>query len=160
MNRNGLFKVDLIATVPASSLLALRDVLTLPDPAEETSITLPAHTHFEHRIEAAFEAEELRSGNRVETSSLSSACHIVAEGIGVTVADPFTALTVLSSRLAVRRLSPRLERVHGFPYPIVGPYRCRHGVAGNESLEAIERVEPGLILAGKRDIQFGLLCPG
>ena len=134
-------EVGLVAAVPPTSRFARRRTLTLSDLAEETFIMLPTHTLFRMQIEDAFMAQGLRPRVRVETSSMASACEMVAEGIGVTTVDPFTARSFLPGRIAVRELKPRLERVYGFLYPTDRPV----SVLARRFTELVREVAPRVL---------------
>jgi DNA-binding transcriptional LysR family regulator len=110
-------EVRLVAAIPCSSPLAQHEVVSLADLAKETFILLPAHLLLGQQTREAFAAEGLEPQTRIVTSSLSLACQMVAEGIGVTITDPFTAQEVLPDSIVVRDLSPKMRRVYGFLFP-------------------------------------------
>ena len=109
--------VRMVAAIPRNSPLVHRDVVTLADLAEETFVSLPPHLLVGRQTKEAFEAAALEPKVRIVTSSLSSACQMVAQGIGVTITDRYTAQTFLPDRIVVRELSPEMVRTYGFLFP-------------------------------------------
>jgi DNA-binding transcriptional LysR family regulator len=141
-------EVRLVAAIPCASPLAHHDVVSLTDLAKETFIFLPPHLLLGRQTKEAFAAQGLEPQARVVTSSLSLACQMVAQGIGVTITDPYTAQEVPPDSIVVRDISPKMPRFYGFLFPS-GRARsipARHFVrlvrevaAGKQRLDPIDR---------------------
>ena len=96
-----------VAIVPECHQLAGRSVIAAADFAGERFISVAVGSLFHSRVAAALTGIERVS--RVETPLSEIACGLVAEGVGVSVIDPFAACEFEGRGVAVRLFVPLID---------------------------------------------------
>ncbi|HXV84559.1 MAG TPA: LysR family transcriptional regulator [Candidatus Binatia bacterium] len=108
-------KVRVALAVPTGHRLARRSVVRPADIANENFVALRPYTLLRHYSDEQFSRAALSPSIRAETSSGPSACQLVAQGVGVTLADPIVARAVPG--IIVKRWEPVLHLTYGFLFP-------------------------------------------
>ncbi len=101
-----LCRVEALCILPAGHQLADQDIVRARDLAGEPLISLSSLDRSLQRIDHAFEEDRVTPDVRIETPMSYSACAFVAQGAGVAVVDPFSALSLGSPSLVLRRFRP------------------------------------------------------
>ncbi len=114
--------VDCVCALPDQHPLARLDVLTPADIAAYPFISLnPDHmTHV--RLSRAFEAEDIPWKPHVECQLFATASSLVAQGVGISIIDPFTAADFEDRGIVVRPFSPAIPFEIGILYPALRPH--------------------------------------
>jgi len=100
--------LEAMIAIPASHPLAARDVVDIRDLDRERFVPLGSQGLLRHRIDYALAQARVRPRFVIETPLSATICVLVAEGVGIGIIDPFTALDVTDPRVAVRRFRPRI----------------------------------------------------
>jgi DNA-binding transcriptional LysR family regulator len=108
-------RVSAVLAVPEGHRLAKRRVIRAEDIVEEPFVALKPYTLLRHSVDEQFARLGRPPTIRAETSSGLSACQLVAQGIGVTLADPIVAQGVAG--VVVRSWQPELILTYGFLFP-------------------------------------------
>ena len=113
--------VACVCILPAGDPLRRLDTITPPDLQGRPFISLnPDHvTH--RRLKAAFEAAGVPWQPQMECQLFAPACSLAAQGIGVTVVDPFTAEDFADRGIVVRPFEPAILHDMGILYPALRP---------------------------------------
>jgi DNA-binding transcriptional LysR family regulator len=96
-----------VVVMPEGHRLARLSVIRPEDLAGERLIGVAAQTLFRSRLDAAL--GDIPRSIPVETPLSHIACIFVAEGLGVSVVDPFSASEFLGRGAAARRFRPELD---------------------------------------------------
>ncbi len=111
--------VNCVCIMPLGHPLAEKTVVHAADLADATFVSLIPEILTRFRIDRLFEdAGVQRSRMLVEVQSTSGVCTLVAAGLGVSIVDPFTAVTFQPFGLAIRPFLPRFEMRYGMLFPI------------------------------------------
>lgn len=102
-----LFSQPAVVVLPTGHPLASRRSIGVRDLAAETLVVLGPGTQLRHDVEAMFAADGITIHPKIVVDSLEFACRLVAEGSGVTIADPLTPGTLGPEHLAVVPWRPR-----------------------------------------------------
>ena len=102
-----LLSLPAVIVLPPAHPLASRKSLGARDLAAETLVVLGPGTQLRHDVEAMFAADGLTIHPTIVVDSLEFACRLVAQGSGVTIADPLTPATLGAGRLAMVPWRPR-----------------------------------------------------
>ncbi len=86
-----LCRVEAVAALPPGHRLAARERLTPEDFAGESFVSFTRDTRTRHAIDQVFEAADVDRVQRIEAYISDGACSFVAEGLGLSLVDPFTA---------------------------------------------------------------------
>jgi len=89
-----LLSLPAVAVLPAGHPLARRRSLGARDLAAETLVVLGPGTQLRNDVEAMFAAEGMTIQPKFVVDSLEFACRLVAQGAGITIADPLTPVAV------------------------------------------------------------------
>ena len=113
--------LDCVCVLPADHPLTSLEAIAPRDLTHYPVISLnPDHmTHF--RLKAAFEAAGVAWRPFVECQLFASACALVAEGVGITLADPFTADDFKTRGVELRPFTPAIPFDIGLLYPSLRP---------------------------------------
>ncbi len=98
-----------LCVMPAGHRLARRRRVSAKDLAGEAFVTLPLGSPFRFRIDQAFERAGDKRRLLVETRTQHSVCRMVAEGLGVSLVDPFVAGDMAHLPLAFRPFEPAVR---------------------------------------------------
>lgn len=101
-----LKSVPSVCVLPRGHALARKKTVHLKDLQGESLILLSRNSPFRMRLEMALEAAGVTYKRTVDTTLSHSACGLVAGGLGITVADPYTANHLRSAALVCRPLVP------------------------------------------------------
>jgi DNA-binding transcriptional LysR family regulator len=120
-NSQPFMQAPALAVLPRGHSLAKQTRVSLDQLRDEPLVMLPTTSLLRRLIDGKF-AEKGRAPTIVaETSTLLSACQMVAYGLGTTVADAFTVRAVAHLGLTVRPLRPELPITFGFLLPAERP---------------------------------------
>ncbi|RVT83059.1 LysR family transcriptional regulator [Inhella crocodyli] len=103
-----LADLDEVAVLPAGHALASRARLALSDFADQPFVSLADDDPYRAEIDQLFEQAAVGRRMRLQTHSAVAVCALVAQGLGVAVVNPLTALACASERLVVRPLNVRI----------------------------------------------------
>ncbi len=109
--------VRVVAALPPGHRLATRTHVAPRDVVGDRLIGLRPYTLLRDRLARQFEHARVALNIRGETSTGLSACQMVVKGLGVTIVDPFTALSFQPGQLTIRPWRPPLELTYSFLYP-------------------------------------------
>lgn len=102
-----LCRVEAVAALPPGHALAERRTLAPADFAGLPFISFTSDTRTRHAVDQVFETADIDRVQKIETYISETACALVAEGVGVSLVDPFTAAAFAADGLiAVRPFSP------------------------------------------------------
>ncbi|MBV2186953.1 MAG: LysR family transcriptional regulator [Rhizobium sp.] len=101
-------KANAMVVMPTGHPLAKFDRLSAEQLVNEQIIMLGRGSYTRHTIERALGSLP-RQPNLIETPLAGIACGLVARGMGVTIVDPFTAMTFRDQGLVARPLTPDLD---------------------------------------------------
>ncbi len=105
-----LFRAPLYIALPSSHPLAQKRRLSITDIGSESFIALRPGIPLRSRLDALFGVKAKKLQIRGETPTALSACQLVEQGLGITLADPFSIITLMRrSKLAIRMLQPAVE---------------------------------------------------
>jgi DNA-binding transcriptional LysR family regulator len=97
-----------VAVLPAGHALLAKRVLHPQDFADEAFISLADDDPYRAAIDALFTQADVQRQLRLQTHSAVGACALVAQGLGVTIVNPFTAMACEGPALQWRALSVRI----------------------------------------------------
>lgn len=109
-----LCRVEAVAALPPGHRLAERELLRPLDFAGESFVSFTRDTRTRHVIDQVFEAADVDRVQRIEAYISDGACSFVAEGLGVSLVDPFTAASFVADGSIVTR-----------PFAPAVPYQIR-----------------------------------
>ncbi|HRK23456.1 MAG TPA: LysR substrate-binding domain-containing protein [Beijerinckiaceae bacterium] len=98
---------SLMVVMPAGHRLAGRTVLRAKDIAGESVIMLGRGSYLRHSIETAL--AQVHVETQIESPLAAIACAFVAQGLGITLVDPFTAADFLGRGVVARRFEPAID---------------------------------------------------
>lgn len=110
------FVVSVLEEAPAVCIFAFGNPLSkletvsVKDLSGQILIGLPEHDELTRRVRGLFDAEQLTVSSRVETPYSATVCALAAEGLGVSVMNPYMA-AMFQDRLCVRPLLPSVQVV-------------------------------------------------
>ncbi len=97
------YPMDAIVALPAGHRLAAQDIVEPADLINERIIALDPGTISAMRVEVALAG--IARGAQIETKLTHTACALVAEGVGLTLADPLSAGEFIDRGLCIRPFS-------------------------------------------------------
>lgn len=107
-----------VAVLPRGHRLARKSVLDARDLAQEPFIALKPYTLLRKEIDRLFTELGLHLNIRGEVSSGAATCRLVAEGLGVTIADPLMSRRFVANGVVIRDLEPAFTLTYGFLFPL------------------------------------------
>lgn len=99
--------VPAVCMVPPNHPLARKPFLTPKELTRENVISLGPDSLLRTSIDRSFDSTGVPHSSSVETSMSAHAALLVAEGLGITIIDPFTALSRRSEDLRLKPFMPR-----------------------------------------------------
>jgi DNA-binding transcriptional LysR family regulator len=121
-----LMQVNEVAVVPASHPLASKLTLSLQDFGNERFISLAPEDSYRVSIDRLFSKANIDRVMLLETASAVAVCAMVQQGLGVSIVNPLTALTMRSPKLKVRPLTSAIAFHVGILLPqIAAPHPLR-----------------------------------
>lgn len=109
--RQTLLTLNEVCVLPVDHPLANKHVITPQDFSDLNFISLSANDNYRQLLDALFVEHGVARRMVMETHSAASVCSMVAQGIGVSIVNPLTALEYAqparegAGRIAVRRFS-------------------------------------------------------
>lgn len=98
---------SLMVVLPKGHRLAGRSILRAKDIEGESVIMLGRGSYLRHSIETAL--AQVHVETQIESPLAAIACAFVAQGLGITLVDPFTASSFLGRGVIVRRFEPAID---------------------------------------------------
>jgi DNA-binding transcriptional LysR family regulator len=97
-----------ICILPAHHPLRKKRALHAKDFDDEAFISVGRETHFRHQIERAFLDADVNRRLILQTNHFATAYALVAQGAGVTIVDPFSALAYFGRGVRLRPFLPEI----------------------------------------------------
>ncbi|SCZ00289.1 LysR substrate-binding domain-containing protein [Microvirga guangxiensis] len=110
-----------VCVLPKTSPLAQKPYVEARDLAGASFIGYGPNSLVQRSLERVLSDADVAYQVQVETPITAIACQLVKEGLGVTIADPFTAETFAEQGLAVRPFLPEVTFNFGVFYPANSP---------------------------------------
>jgi DNA-binding transcriptional LysR family regulator len=105
-----LVRAPLFIILPGTHRLVGQSKVKVTDVYDEPFIAIRPGTPMRQKLDDVFAGSGKRPKIRGETASVLSACQLAAQGLALTLADPFTAALLTSDpKVAIRPLSPKLD---------------------------------------------------
>ncbi len=104
-----LMDLELRCVAPPGHPLAAKTVVGPDDFNGQDLITLSNFDRWRLSIEATLERSRVRPRRRVDTFTATTACALVAEGLGICLLDPVTVSEHAGNDLVVRPFRPRIS---------------------------------------------------
>lgn len=104
-----LCKVEAVCALPVGHRLESRDTISVEDLAGESFISFGQEARARELIDLAFEERGVARQQRIETHISETACAFVANGVGISLVDPFTAGDYASrNEILIRPFTPSI----------------------------------------------------
>ncbi|MGS0753323.1 LysR family transcriptional regulator [Roseateles sp. GG27B] len=100
-----LLALDELCVLPAGHALLAKAVLTPADFEGQHFISLSIDDPYRTQLDAIFAEQNVQRQLRVETHSAVAVCAMVAQGLGLAIVNPLTALACAGPQLQLRRFS-------------------------------------------------------
>lgn len=110
-----------VCILPAGHRLAALDVVRPEDLAGESFIGFPPNDLYRRRFDAVLSQVELSSSTRIETNTAEAVCSLVAQGVGVGLVNPISALAWQDRGIHIRKFSVSIPFTAGICRPIGRP---------------------------------------
>lgn len=101
---------DEVVIMPESHPLASKKIIRLTDFASEKVVRLGEGDAYSQRLVNLLDQHGLKISSSVETQTSASVCAMVAQGVGIAVVNPLTAIDFLNANLVLRRFE------HSMPF--------------------------------------------
>lgn len=111
---------DEVVIMPKSHRLATHGIIRLTDIAEERIVRLQEGDPYSQRLVYLLDQYGLKISSSVETQTSASICAMVAEGVGIALVNPLTAIDFLNANLVLRPF----EQSFPFVTTLVQPARA------------------------------------
>lgn len=125
-----LLQADEVAVLPEGHALAHKRQLKLTDFADQPFVSLAAADPYRQQLDALFAQQGVAPTRQIETPSAASVCAMVAQGLGLSIVNPLTAMDYVGRGLVIRRLSPSIPFRASLVRPLHRP--------GNWVVDALE----------------------
>ncbi|MBZ6079320.1 LysR family transcriptional regulator [Microvirga puerhi] len=133
-----------LCIIPKGHFLADKKVLEPKDFEDLDFIYFSAEDAYRRNIDAVFHAHRVRRRLRVEASTASCVCSMVAQGLGVSLVNPISAIYHRGEGIELRRFSVRIPYLVG----LYGPADGERSDLSNQFLQtcadALERIKKDL----------------
>lgn len=113
--------VPVLAGLPPAHALTRKKRLKAEDFVGQPFIALRPYTLLRHLVDELFSELNLPLTIRAETSSGLSACQMVAQGLGISLADALVARCLPPGQIELREWDPGLSLTYGFLYSSAHP---------------------------------------
>ncbi|MFC4273608.1 LysR substrate-binding domain-containing protein [Achromobacter aloeverae] len=113
--------VAAVCVLPRDHPLARKRAVHITDLQGQALISLGADSPLRMRVEMALEGAGVTLNRTIETTYAHSACSMVAAGLGITIADPFTAANLRDRRIACRPIVPAIAYTFSMVLPAHQP---------------------------------------
>ena len=111
-----LISARLLVAVPKNHPLSAAERITIKDFFEGPIIALTEGTIMRQRLGSLAQKSSLKPNIRIETPTILSACQLAAQGLGITLTDPFIANMFNKDELAFCPLTPDYKVEYGALY--------------------------------------------
>ena len=111
-------RVEAVCVVPLHHRLSGKNVIVPTDLEGEQFISLTMLDRIRARIDHPFEEAGVRRVHRIDTPMAASACAFVANGAGVAIVDPFSALESKDGRIVIKPFAPAIHFEFVIAYPL------------------------------------------
>lgn len=128
--------VAAVCVLPRGHALARKKTVKITDLQGENLISLHDNSPLRMRVEMALSAAGVTCTRSVETTFAHSACSMVASGLGVTVADPFTAAHLRDPAIVCRPLVPTVP----YTFSMVLPSHQQRSKVLNDFIDVMKRL--------------------
>jgi DNA-binding transcriptional LysR family regulator len=98
--------------------LARRRSIEIADLVDVALIGMPDRTLLRQNLERLFQENNTQPDIRFEATNGVIACELAAQGLGVTLADPFVALSAAAGKSTILPLATEIRLEYGFLYPV------------------------------------------
>ena len=139
------FRIAAVCILPRGHRLANKAHIEPADLEGESFISLTMLDRIRSRVDHPFEAAGIRRSIRIDTPMAASACAFVAQGAGVSIVDPFSAMEADDRQVAVKPFVPAIH----FDMEVAYPSRSRRSqlvLAFADALREGLQAYPGLTL--------------
>ncbi|NYT60607.1 LysR family transcriptional regulator [Alcaligenaceae bacterium] len=109
--------VAAVCVLPRGHALTRKRTVRISDLHGQPLISLRSNSPLRLRVETALESQGVRCLPVMETTFAHSACSLVASGMGITIADPFTAINLRDPRLVCKPISPMIPYTFSMVLP-------------------------------------------
>jgi DNA-binding transcriptional LysR family regulator len=106
-------EVSLVAVLPEGHPLAEYDRISIAQMRKERFIALRPSTLLRSQIDLAASHENVFFAPSVECASGPATCQLVANGVGITIADPIVASSFSMQRIVTRPLTKDIRLLYG-----------------------------------------------
>jgi DNA-binding transcriptional LysR family regulator len=113
--------VAAVCVLPRGHPLARKKAVRINDLQDQSLISLGANSPLRMRVETALDAAGVTCNRPMETTFAHSACSMVAAGMGITIADPFTAAHLRDTRIVCRPIIPAIPYAFSMVLPAHQP---------------------------------------
>lgn len=148
---NRFTTINEVVLLKTSHRLARKPRLTPQDLKDEPLILLSKFDPYRTRLENVLDAEDVRPARLIEVETSAGACALVAEGLGITLVNPVTALEFMHLGLAMRPFT--------FDLPFVTTLVSLKTGTNPKALKAFEEALAGQYLISKEKIDKLLAEP-
>lgn len=116
-----LVRVNAVCVLPPKHRLARRAAIAPADLQDEAFIGLGREDRAAYAVTRVFDDQGVARRIHLETNLSEVACRLVAQGVGVSIVDPFTAAQFKSSELIVRPFRPQVQFEMFLLFPALRP---------------------------------------
>lgn len=109
--------VAAVCVLPRHHPLARKRVVRITDLQGQPMIYLHSNSPLRMRVEMALKAANVTYVPAMETTFAYSACSLVASGLGITIADPFTTANLRDPRIVFRPIVPTIPYTYSMVLP-------------------------------------------
>lgn len=117
-----IFIADIVCILPLQHRLNAKTVLQPEDFEGEDFISLAACDKYRNEIDNIFDSRGIKRRLVVETHSAAAVCATVAQGVGIAIINPLTALAYAKLGLQIRRFALSIPYNVNVARPLYRPY--------------------------------------
>jgi DNA-binding transcriptional LysR family regulator len=125
--------MDAVCVIPIDHPLAAKDVIHAVDLDGADFIVLTPNSLLKMHIQATLRSADIKFNREIEVRYSAIACSFAAQGLGVTIVEPFAVMEADHGRVVQRPFRPRIQA----PFSIVLPSRQRNASLGAEFGEEV-----------------------
>jgi DNA-binding transcriptional LysR family regulator len=125
-----LLQADEVAVLPEDHPLATKAKIKLKDFSGLPFVSLAATDPYRQQLDELFAQQDVTPQRQIETPSAASVCAMVAQGLGVSIVNPLTAMDYVGRGLVIRRVGPSIPFRISLVRPLQRP--------GNWVVDALE----------------------
>lgn len=117
-----IFIADIVCILPSQHRLNAKAILQPEDFEGEIFISLAASDAYRSKIDSCFDSRGIKRRLLVETHSAVAVCATVAQGVGIAIINPLTALAYAKLGLQIRRFALSIPYTLNVARPLYRPY--------------------------------------